>query len=863
MPFLLFGSFLSLLLFSSCTDFMTSLSNTPQAFTVTHGEFASPYWKPNESLPLPLTIASDSSSLADERFRILAATINEDEDVLDQLDATSLTLGTSTLYYIPSRPGDHTLRLRIGLPREPDGAQEVVCPITVPAAPWKIRGRVDETGRLSFHISGIGDAWADAQWRLQSVPIWSEGIVGTLQAMQGEQLWDVDVPTPIDCNGTTRPALHVALTTSTLADPTLRLSVVGPDEIEKDVSIDLLPLCSAQLKRKLGPLEQELTTHLTEVREACESMATYCSLDDTLIQDPTRRRKREEEIVTQIATLLGQGETYTNLLTRLRDQDPDNLHLPAFRLGKQHLEAMLRRLKSTQIQLQKRCTTPHDALAKALSEEGQETNITTLIHDPTLNVNARIPIEVERQDEQVCTLLGAAVYYGNTEAVRMLLARESTRIPPEAEVDNMLDYPLHIASGKGNTEIMKLLLDHGYEINAQSIGNWLPIHKAVCKGHTEAVSLLLDRGANVNAPCGTSITGDTENTSLHLAVRHNHSAIVELLLSSPNINVNTQNQSFTTHLEQAYHAIKESSKHKGDIELERAIALRELMTLGLDINPRRVMGISASGSDLQVIDEIVLLEGYPFSSCINGAQSALHIACSEGNTEIVNALLEEENINTDILNDQGASPLYYAIASGDIDSVRILLQRNVEVNRITNGIRYDGYREPYLWGMQSTAHNGRLTSPSGWTCPVNGDHGISPLHLAAFKGDTDIVEELLNNGADINQLVEGRKFNALHLASFKGNEDVIRLLIDKGIDLGAETRNGHTALTLALPHGSLQTLGYLYESFTSKAISIPKKSMANVFKGITRDDEEGKKISKWMKERNIMRSSSETPCTIS
>jgi ankyrin repeat protein len=55
------------------------------------------------------------------------------------------------------------------------------------------------------------------------------------------------------------------------------------------------------------------------------------------------------------------------------------------------------------------------------------------------------------------------------------------------------------ASLKGNTEIVNLLLDHGADINAKTISGQAALNAAVQRGHTEIVRLLLDRGADINA----------------------------------------------------------------------------------------------------------------------------------------------------------------------------------------------------------------------------------------------------------------------------------------------------------------------------------------------------------------------------
>ena len=59
--------------------------------------------------------------------------------------------------------------------------------------------------------------------------------------------------------------------------------------------------------------------------------------------------------------------------------------------------------------------------------------------------------------------------------------------------------PLHWAAGRGERELLILLLDHGAEVNAKDNNLWTPLHEAISNKDTETAALLLDRGADVNA----------------------------------------------------------------------------------------------------------------------------------------------------------------------------------------------------------------------------------------------------------------------------------------------------------------------------------------------------------------------------
>ncbi|KAL4227621.1 Protein fem-1 B [Mactra antiquata] len=84
--------------------------------------------------------------------------------------------------------------------------------------------------------------------------------------------------------------------------------------------------------------------------------------------------------------------------------------------------------------------------------------------------------------------------------------------------------PLWCAAGAGHYNIVKLLLDHGADVNHATVTNSTPLRAACFDGRLDVVKLLLDNGANV------SIANKFKNTCLMIACYKGHKSVVEVLL---------------------------------------------------------------------------------------------------------------------------------------------------------------------------------------------------------------------------------------------------------------------------------------------------------------------------------------------
>ena len=97
--------------------------------------------------------------------------------------------------------------------------------------------------------------------------------------------------------------------------------------------------------------------------------------------------------------------------------------------------------------------------------------------------------------------------------------------------------------------------------------------------------------------------------------------------------------------------------------------------------------------------------------------------------------------------------------------------------------------------------------------------GRTPLMLAAFRGDTAGVINLLEGGADVNARDKDGD-TALMFAAFKGHALIVALLLQYGANVYARARNGWTAKKAAQAGLHQQIVETLRQAETGGAVRV-------------------------------------------
>ena len=179
-----------------------------------------------------------------------------------------------------------------------------------------------------------------------------------------------------------------------------------------------------------------------------------------------------------------------------------------------------------QPEAQQKGQTKYEKLYRTISDEefvklcilGDATGVEDAIANGS-NVNAR--------NNDGGTPLTRATLNGNTEVVRLLLKYGANVNAKDNSQWIALDgnTALDIAAWKGYTNIIDILLKYGANVNARQKDGGTALMSTAIIGHTDVAELLLKHGANVNAR-------DKDGwTALRLAANYRYTGIIKLLRS--------------------------------------------------------------------------------------------------------------------------------------------------------------------------------------------------------------------------------------------------------------------------------------------------------------------------------------------
>lgn len=272
---------------------------------------------------------------------------------------------------------------------------------------------------------------------------------------------------------------------------------------------------------------------------------------------------------------------------------------------------------------------------------------------------------------------------------------------------------------KQQIEILKLMLDNGADINIQNDQGGV-LHWAI--GNQSIVELLLSHHPDVNAK------NNQGYTPLHKAVSSKNEELVSILLEH-GADVNAKDNRNSTPLHRAV-----SYGHKG--------LVLTLIKHGADVN-------------IKNIDNMTSLQEYLLNqSCFRVKKN---IDC-----EIVQLLIDHgAEFNFEITDNMGKTCLQNAIENNQIEILQLMLENGADIRVQTK----QGGVLHWAVGRQTSIPTFEFVLSLGSDINMKDNAGNTPLHRAVACHRKDIIQVLLENGADIS-IKNNRNMTALEWAKY-------------------------------------------------------------------------------------------------
>ena len=147
--------------------------------------------------------------------------------------------------------------------------------------------------------------------------------------------------------------------------------------------------------------------------------------------------------------------------------------------------------------------------------------------------------------------------------------------------------------------------------------------------------------------------------------------------------------------------------------------------------------------------------------------------------------------------DQITTPLIIAARNGNLDSVKVLLRYNADIEaRGTVNVQKQVIAGcTPLWTAAAAGHLDVVEMLIVSNAEVDGRTftNSTPLRAAAYVGHLDIVRCLVEHGADVN-VFNKSGHTPLMIACYNGHKDVVTYLIERGAKLDTQDKEGNTAL---------------------------------------------------------------------
>jgi ankyrin repeat protein len=182
--------------------------------------------------------------------------------------------------------------------------------------------------------------------------------------------------------------------------------------------------------------------------------------------------------------------------------------------------------------------------------------------------------------------------------------------------------------------------------------------------------------------------------------------------------------------------------------------------------------------------------------------AAIAINCSINLVE----MLIDAGADVNKVNDVNETPIFVAALIGNPALVDMLIKAKADVkikDKSGNSPLHLVAQAEIPTNMAGYLEIIDMILAKGEKINVQNPDKMTPLHIAASRGNTDIAERLIMRGANIHA-INADKSTPLHIAAQYDMIDTVNLLLAKGADITKKNRLGVSASTVARALGNLE-----------------------------------------------------------
>uniref|UniRef100_A0A1L8DIW4 Ankyrin n=1 Tax=Nyssomyia neivai TaxID=330878 RepID=A0A1L8DIW4_9DIPT len=382
-------------------------------------------------------------------------------------------------------------------------------------------------------------------------------------------------------------------------------------------------------------------------------------------------------------------------------------------------------------------------------------------------------------------------------------------------------------------EVAAIFLADYANLNHVNKSGLTALHMACQRNMTKLVRKLLDGGADPNCQ------GTEMRTTLHFAVVENNLSIIEAFVEHKNI---------------VDFNLKDS---KGDSPLSLALALGKkdlvpkLIEGGADVNAR-------NGQDLTLLHQAILKEddktaifllsqGADMNALTGEQESPLQLAIHCSLPTVVDALCTR-GVSLSAPDGKGESPLWSALEMEKYNIAEVLVRHGVDTDCWGPGP--DGCLQTLLHRAIDENKDDAAIFLIKSRCDVDtprqpgadgqgGDEArdkASPLHLCSQWGLVNVLQTLIDHGANVNALDCNSK-TALHVAIENQHDEMIGILLcHPSIDLRQRDKVGNTPFAAALTVRNHKAAQNILQRLPNAAEQIDQRGRNFLHVAIMKDD---------------------------